>query len=398
MGTDISHLKGLYRNPNPGNFPDVLDVRLRKECDAKYGENPHQRGAIYCADEIGGVNARRIAELTNVLYVRSDGKGKGGLSLTNIMDVTRAMDVLKYFAGAPACVIMKHTIVSGFARGVEGKSCADLFTTARDCDARSNYGGTAVFTRALDRAGAEALFSGPFVDVLAAPDYETGVVGFIEGKSKNMRIAQFSALHALPKFRGDDSLGLLSIKEMPTGRFAVQDIYLTSIRTGKDFIVDPKISDERGVHTVQRAPNNQELEDLVTAWHLNIAGARSNGIVFVRDGVLVSCGSGQVERVGAVEQAVVKGMQKAMDRERISYEPLFGMVGCDALVDNPFKGAACASDGFFPFPDSLYPMKRVGVTAVAHPYGSMRDAEIIDATNACEMAGVCTSERGFTHF
>jgi len=354
-GTDISHLTELYRNPVQCNFPEVLDVRLRREWPLKYGENPHQSGGLYVLDSINRVNAGRIAELTDLVSVRSDGKGKGGLSATNTMDVTRAMDALKYFAHVPACVIMKHTIVSGFAKDDgSGKSNANLFLTARDCDVRSNYGGTAVFTRPVDMATAEALFSGLFVDVLAAPGYEEGVVGFIQRKSSNMRLAQFSHLDVLPKFRGDDPQGLLSIKEMPTGRFVVQDIYLTAVRSVEDLIVNPQLTDANGVHRVNCKPATRGMvDDCLSAWYINIAGARSNGVVAVRDGVLVSCGSGQVERVGAVSQMIVKGMQKAMDREGIKYDELHGMQGCENLRDNPFRKASVSSDGFIPFKESI---------------------------------------------
>jgi phosphoribosylaminoimidazolecarboxamide formyltransferase/IMP cyclohydrolase len=403
-GTDISKAKLKYRERNEGDFPEFLNVKMAKEGDLKYGENPAQHGAIYHLEIISDKYARDIPFLTNLRYVRSDDHGKGGLSLTNTMDITRAMDNLKYFS-MPAIAIMKHNIVSGFAKQTKQEQTLDgIFRLARDADLRSNFGGTVTFNRQLDKAAAEALFElkgqNPFfVDVLAAPGYEEGVLGYIEGQSKNIRIAEFSGIDKLPKFQGDDPKGLLSFKEMPTGRIGVQDVYLTSIKSAQDLILDPMVVDKEGIrHTIERDPTQRELDDLLTAWYLNVAGARSNGIVFVKDGVSVAIGSGQVERVGAVEQAIIKGMQKAMDRNSIKYDPLFGISNYLELKENPFINAVCSSDAFFPFPDSIETLARVGVTAVVQPYGSNKDAEVIDAANKHNIAMPATLERCFGHF
>src|SRR5574341_773247 len=259
-GTDISKFKRIYRERNEGEFPKILPLIAEKEWDLKYGENPNQQGAIYFLS-----NARTIVDLTNLQYVRSDGKGKGGLSLTNTMDITRGMDNLKWFSD-PACVIMKHNVLAAynFKKRTSGESQARLFRVSRDADRRSCFGGTAVFNRPLELETVDALFElyrpkegqRYRMDVVAAPGYEEGVVGKIEKYANDIRISEFSSLNRLPKLIGKD-------------------------------------------------PTEAELDDLVTAWWLNITGARSNGIVFVKDGVSVSVGSGQVERVGAVEQAIV---------------------------------------------------------------------------------------------
>lgn len=396
VGTDISNFSRSYRERNEGDFPETLELKLSKEFDLKYGENPNQHGAIYVVK-----SARKIAELTNILSIRADGKGKGGLSMTNMMDITRAMDVLKYFFD-PSMVIMKHCIVSGFAaRDNFERTPVELFRLARDADLRSNFGGTLVSNVPLNMETAEAMYEkeGFFVDVVAMPGYENGVVGFLQGKSSNIRIAEFSALDKLPKFVGDETYGLLSVKELPSGRLAVQDVYLTSIRGHLDVIDNPMVVDKNeNKHVIKRRPTDQEMSDMFIAWYLNVAGARSNGIVLVRDGVSVAMGSGQVERVGAVEQALVKGIQKAMDREGLQYNPLMGIAGYEQLKDNPFNGAVCSSDAFFPFRDSIDRLASLGVSAVIQPFGSLRDAEVIDAANEYKMAMVATGERCFGHF
>lgn len=400
-GTDVTDMKRTYRKRNEGDFPDNLKIILKKDSDKKYGENPNQHCAVYIVDWF---NTKKIKQLTDLQYVRSDGKGKGGLSLTNEMDIARATDNLKFFQQWPTAVIMKHNIVSGFAMEFTGEGMAEVFRKARDVDRRSNFGGTAVFNRPLDKVTAKAMYelkgkSPFFVDVVAASGYEDGVVGYLEEQSRNLRIAEYKTLEKLPKFKDDDTYGLLSIKEMPGGRFGVQDVYLTSIKSADDLIKDPMVIDkEDNKHIIKRDPNRAETTDLLTAWYLNIAGARSNGVVFVRSGELVSMGAGQVERVGAVEQAITKGMQKAMDREEIKYDPLMGIQGYEQLKDNPFESAVCSSDAFFPFRDSIDLLARVGVTAVLQPYGSIRDASVIDAANEHDIAMPATLERCFGHF
>jgi phosphoribosylaminoimidazolecarboxamide formyltransferase/IMP cyclohydrolase len=407
-GTDISKFKRAYSKRNEGSFPTELVLRLQKEWDLKYGENPNQQGALYFVSEAAGRNTSTVAELTDLVSVRSDGKGKGGLSLTNAMDVCRAMDNLKWFKD-PAVVILKHCVVSGFATAPDGSPLDGLVRTARDCDQRSNFGGSYVTNRPIDAAAVDALFElyvsqKYIVDVIAAPDYEPGVLAKIEKISKNVRLAQFSRIDSLPRFIGDDTHGLVSIKEMPTGRVGIQDVYLTSVKSVDDLITDPKadIKDKDGnvieSPFIQRDPTPQEAKDMLTAWYLNISGARSNGIVLVRNGVLVSMGSGQVERVGAVEQALIKGIHKAFDREGIPYNPLEGITGYKRLRDQPFAGAVCASDAFFPFKDSIETLGNLEVSAIIQPCGSERDGHVIKAANKYQMAMAATGERCFGHW
>ncbi|MBI2546104.1 hypothetical protein HYV81_02905 [Candidatus Woesearchaeota archaeon] len=402
-GTDISQFKQAYRTRNEGDFPDRLIIVLQKEWDLKYGENPHQHGAVYYPVEIAGKNADTIAKLTDLRSVNSAGYGKGGLSMTNTMDISVAMNTLKYFWNRPAAIIMKHTVVAGFALQTKSQSLAGLYRTARDADFRSNFGGTAAFTRPVDRETAEALFEmrhkNFFIDVLAAPGYEEGVVAYVEKERKAMRIGEFRTLEPLPKFAGDETYGLKSIKEMPgSGRFGIQDLLLTRIKSEADLIFDPLVTDKTGIHVINRDPNPEEIDDLVTSWYLNLAAARSNGVLVVRRGVSSGIGSGDVERVGSVERMIVKGMQKAMDREGIAYDPLKGITGWENLKENPFNRAVCSSDAFFPFEDSVKTLARVGVTAIVQPYGSERDGQSIDAANEHGIAMPATLERIFGHF
>lgn len=408
--TDITNAKKSYSSRNEGPFPQEMTINLKKADggDKKYGENPQQQCAVYDLNEINGKDVRSLSQFMNLRYVRTDDKGKGGLSLNNEMDITRAIDVLKFFRNNPAVVIMKHVIASGFARQTSKyESMPELFRRARDADRQSNFGGTAVFTRLLDMETAKAMYelrgqSPFFVDVVAAPGYDEGVVSYLESQSKNLRISEFGGLDKIPRFIGDETYGLVSIKELPGGKLGVQDVYLTSIKGPEDLILRPGVKDKEGnMHAINTVPTENEINDLLTAWYLNIAGARSNGVVFVKNGASVAIGSGQVERFGAVAQAITKGFQKRMDIECIEYNPLEGINGYEQLTENPFNGAVCASDAFFPFPDCIEKLiapKPVGVKAVIQPYGSINDAAVIDAANRYNVAMPATLERCFGHW
>ncbi|MCK5449237.1 IMP cyclohydrolase [Candidatus Pacearchaeota archaeon] len=385
-GTDVTDMKRIYRTDVDGDFQDQLNLQLTKENELRYGENPNQSAAMY---RLGGTN---LAELTDIRLPKS---GKGGLSATNFMDVTRALEFLKFFE-SPAVAVMKHLVPSGFSRQYQGNSLDNIYERARDTDARSAFGSIVVLNRPVDKVTAEAIMSS-YVEGVAAPEFEEGSMGILERK-KDIRAILYSNLDRLPRFKGDDIKGLYDIKGLPTGRVLVQEPYLSSIKGPEDLILDPLVKKEGKDFVVARDPTPQELEDLLTAWYVNL-GVRSNGIVFVKDGTTLAVGTGQQERVGAIEQAIIKSYQKAMDREGIEYDPMAGIFNLDDQVAvSPLKGAVFSSDAFFPFRDSIDTVAKHGVTAVIQPGGSVKDGEIIQAVNEHDMAMAFTLERGFGHF
>ncbi len=392
-GTDVTDATRQYRKRNEGAFPDKLVLRLQKETDLRYGENPNQPAAVYhFADGVG----QSIATLTNIHVVK---EGKEGLSATNIMDATRALDILKFFK-APSVAVMKHCIPSGFVTQHGGNSLDTIYRLARDVDARSAFGSVVVFNRPIDTATAQAIMES-YVEVVVAPGFEEGTMGIFHTK-KDIRVVTYSNLDKLPRFEGDDTQGLYDLKMLPTGRVVVQTPYLTSIRSVDDLVLDPLVrkkekedSDEK-TYVVERDPTPTELRDMFTAWYVNF-GVRSNGIVLVKNGVTLAVGSGQQERVGAVEQAIVKAYQKEMDRNKISYDPLAG-VNWDKCDEALLSGAVCSSDAFFPKRDNIDILARVGIRAVIQPGGSKNDYEIIQAVNEHKMAMAYTRERCFGHF
>jgi phosphoribosylaminoimidazolecarboxamide formyltransferase/IMP cyclohydrolase len=370
-----------------------MSIRLEKELDLRYGENPHQPAALY------RFQGTSVAELTDIRLAKS---GKGGVSATNLMDVCRALGILKYFR-MPAVAVMKHASPSGFARQHGDNHLADIYVRARDADARSAFGSVVVANRPVDRITAEAIFSS-FVEAVAAPELEEGAMAAFESK-KDLRVILFSHLDRIPAFQGDDVSGLYDLKVLPGGRIIVQAPYLSSIRGPADLICDPLVKKDGCAFLVKRDPTPEEMEDLLTAWYVNI-GTSSNSIVFVKDGVTVAIGSGQRERVGAVEQAISGAYQKALDRKRAagedghcSWAP--GDMGWEEmrqrLGQRPLEGAVMSSDGFFPFRDSIDAAAAEGVTAVIQPGGSLRDWEVIEAANDHDMAMAFTLERCFGH-
>lgn len=390
-GTDVTDMKRTYRTPVEGEFPDKLTISLESESGLRYGENPNQPAAVY------RFKGTSLAELTNIRLAKT---GKGGLSATNFMDVARALEILKFFE-TPSAAVMKHLIPSGFATQHEGNSLDDIYRKARNADARSAFGSIVVLNRPLDKATAEAVMES-YVEGVAVPEYEEGTMEILERK-KDIRAIQFSNLEKLPRFIGDDVEGLYDLKVLPTGRVIAQKPYLSSIKGPEDLVLDPlvrKKDKETGTektYVVERDPTPEELKDMLTAWYVNL-GVRSNGIVLVKDGITVAVGAGQQERVGAVEQAIIKTYQKAMDREGIPYSPLEGASAREKLSANPLEGAVISSDAFFPFRDSIDISAEVGITAVIQPGGSMRDYEVIEAVNEHNMAMAFTLERCFAHF
>jgi phosphoribosylaminoimidazolecarboxamide formyltransferase/IMP cyclohydrolase len=386
-------MKRAYRTPVEGTFPETLSIELSKEMDLRYGENPNQPGALY---RFSGTS---LAELTDIRLAKS---GKGGLSATNLMDVTRALGVLKFF-DRPAVAVMKHASPSGFAVQQGNNSLAETYRLARDVDARSAFGSIVVANRPIDKPTAEAIMT-TFVEGVAAPEYEPGTLDII-GAKKDIRAILYSNLDKLPRFKGDNIAGLYDLKVLPGGRVILQAPYLSSITGPQDLICDPLVKRDDRTFVVQRDPTRQEMEDLLTAWYVNI-GVSSNSVVFVKNGVTVAIGSGGRERVGAVEEAISRAYQKALDRVRMTtrgddFSWTSGDMSWremrDSLGHSPLNDAVMSSDGFFPFRDSIDTAAQEGVVAVIQPGGSRRDDEVIQAVNDHGMAMAFTLERCFTH-
>ncbi|MCX8044461.1 MAG: IMP cyclohydrolase [Desulfobacterota bacterium] len=383
MATDVSSFKDVYKTAVQGDFPTHLTVTMGTQTvtytavsiPLRYGTNPHQPFAAYVP-----INSTRLC-IGNLEMLKG---GKDGLSLTNLQDMSQAINILKYF-NKPACTIMKHVNPCGFKVQTHSETLEQIYRIARACDERSAFGGIVGFNVTVDAPTAEAIME-TFIEGVVAPAYEEEAIAILrrnEGTKKlnnAIRVACVTNMQRIPKFVGDNIDGLYTVRSLVDGTLTFEIPYLTRIRSVSDFICDPMIpnkdpSKNNGQDfVVARRPTEQELEDCLTAWYVNI-NVRSNGIVFVKDGAAIAVGTGEQERIGAVEQAIDKAIKKG----------------------HSLRGAVMSSDAFFPQRDCIDAVAAHGVTAVVWPAGSLNDAAVIQAANDHGIALIATLERCFLH-
>ena len=353
-------MRKRYRTPLEERFPSELRVILggegvvyEKALSLRYGENPHQPAVLYRPKK-GGLTIGGLRELK---------RGKGGLSQTNVEDVNNALSILKYFDG-PACAVMKHLNPSGVAasRG-PGDSLRDIYTRARDCDSLAAFGSVVGFNEPLDEETAEELLT-TFIEVVVAPSFEPEAMAVFSQK-RDLRVLQVENLEGLSRFVGDDDRPY-TIKTLVDGSIIVSTPLLTKVRGPEDLRI-----------VTRRTPTPREAADLIFSWYVCM-NVRSNGVVVSKDRATLGIGTGQQDRVTAVRLALEKAVARGHGDE--------------------LKGAVLASDGFFPFPDSVELMSEHGVSACVQPGGSIRDRKVIGACDNYSIAMVFTDERCFRHF
>jgi phosphoribosylaminoimidazolecarboxamide formyltransferase/IMP cyclohydrolase len=311
----------------------------------RYGENPHQKAAFY----LDGTNRPGVATAKQL-------QGKE-LSYNNINDTDAAFELVAEFGTeTPACAIIKHANPCGVATGT---SLLDAYKRAFDCDRTSAFGGIIALNRTLDAETAEAITE-VFSEVIIAPAVDEAAKEVV-AKKKNVRLLVTGAL--------PDPKAEITTYRQVAGGFLVQ---------GKDN-GDITLDDLKVV--TERAPSEEELKDLLFAWKV-AKHVKSNAIVYAKAGQTVGVGAGQMSRVDSAMIAAKKAERMAK------------AVG---LAESPAKGAAVASDAFFPFADGLLEAVEAGATCVIQPGGSMRDQEVIDAANERGLAMVFTGMRHFRH-
>jgi len=312
-----------------------LHVRAyEKVIELSYGENPHQRASYYA----------RVGARTHLLSMVRQHHGKD-LSFNNLLDLDSARRLSGEF-DEPSAVIVKHNNPCGCALGETG---IEAYQRALECDPLSAYGGVVVLNTRVDREFAQAL-SEQFIEVLFATGYAEDALEVLT-RRQNIRILE----------KGDPRATNveLDIRQV-TGALLVQD---------RDVLTEQR--EDMQVVT-QRAPNEAEWDDLLFAWRV-CKHVRSNAIVIARDRMTLGIGAGQMSRVDSVRLAVQKARVDSLER------------------------AVLASDAFFPFADGPALAIAAGVRAVIQPGGSVRDAEVIAAADASEVAMVTTGTRHFRH-
>ncbi len=324
------------------DFPEHLAIAYEKVIDLSYGENPHQRAALYSE---AGLRTHILAR-TSKLHGRA-------LSFNNVLDLDSARNLANEFE-QPACVIVKHNNPCGVAIGADAR---EAYLKALACDPVSAYGGVIAINRPIGRELAEELHKN-FVEVLSAPGYEDGALEVLQQKEAIRLLCEEERREADPRER--------DVKRV-TGGLLIQD------RDG-----DPEPREIMEAVTGNQ-PSEEQWQDMLFAWTV-CRRVRSNAIVIARGGATLGIGAGQMSRVDSVRLAV----EKCRDARGAEAESLL-------------EGAALASDAFFPFADGPELAIEAGATAVIQPGGSKRDAEVIEACEAAGVAMVFTKHRHFRH-
>jgi len=323
-------------------FPPVLDLHFERKAPLRYGENPHQEAAFYIEPNL----AHACVASAEILH------GKA-LSYNNILDLDSALNCIREFE-EPAAALIKHNNPCGAAVGA---TLGEAFAHAYEGDPLSAYGGVIAFNREVDEATAMQLTEpNRFVECVIAPGYSDAALQLITTRpswKKSVRLLRTGPLGA-----ADIQARSLDFRRVDGG-LLVQNRDLS----GDDFV---------GLKLVtNRSPTDKELTDLRFAWRV-CKHVKSNAIVLAKNGMIVGVGAGQMSRVDSVHMAV----RKAGERSR---------------------GSVMASDAFFPFRDNIDEAAKAGVTAIAQPGGSIRDAESIQACDEHGLAMVLTGVRHFRH-
>jgi len=323
-------------------FPQRLTLSGTLRQTLRYGENPHQRAALYAQGARPGVaNARQL-------------QGKE-LSYNNLNDTDAAFECVAEFE-QPAIVIVKHANPCGVA--VAG-DLVSAWSLALRCDPVSAFGGIVACNRVLDETVAEHIAT-IFTEVIVAPD-ATQAAQDILARKKNVRLLLTGGLPdpADPGMLARSIAGGFLVQARDTGRITAADLTVVT----------------------QRAPTEQELADLLFAFAV-CKHVKSNAIVYAKGGATVGIGAGQMSRV---DSARIAGWKS---------EAASQAAGLPAPLA---QGSVVASDAFFPFADGLEAAVDAGATAVIQPGGSMRDAEVIAAADRAGIAMVMTGMRHFRH-
>ena len=340
---------------NQAVFPRFLTLPFERAYGLRYGENPHQAGAFYI---------ERNAPAGSLARAESLGAGGKELSFNNLVDVDAALDAVRELDG-PAAVVVKHTNPCGVAVGA---SLAEAYLAARDADPVSAFGGIVALNREVDEKAAK-LLAETFLECVVAPTFSSAALEILRAK-KNLRLLAtgewLEADHAALQWK---RVG---------GGIVAQD---------RDATASVEVT--RAKVASKRAPTAAEIATLEFAWRV-CKHVKSNAIVLARGAGGASGAPPQGGRHLGEQQCTV-GIGAGQMSRVISVQ-----IACEKAGDKA-RGSVLASDAFFPFPDGVEAAVRAGVTAIAQPGGSVKDAEVIAAADAHDVAMVLTGVRHFRH-
>ena len=301
----------------------------------RYGENPHQQAKFYGSAEAGSYSLANAKQLN----------GKE-LSYNNIQDANAALCIVREF-DEPFCVGLKHMNPCGAAIGAD---VVDAWTKAYEADKVSIFGGIVAVNREVTKEAAE-LMKPIFLEIIMAPSFSDEALEVLSTK-KNLRLLQVDMTK-------DESV--VNQYVSVNGGLLVQDLDKTTAEVTADMCV------------TETKPTAEQVTDLNFGWRV-VKHVKSNAIVVVKDGHTVGVGAGQMNRVGSAEIALKQAQAAGFT-----------------------EGLVLASDGFFPFDDTVTLAAQYGVTAIVQPGGSVRDEDSVKKANECGIAMVCTGMRHFKH-
>ncbi|HEU5424341.1 MAG TPA: bifunctional phosphoribosylaminoimidazolecarboxamide formyltransferase/IMP cyclohydrolase [Nitrolancea sp.] len=314
-------------------FPERITVAGEKLADLRYGENPHQPGALYrrlAPGPVAGVGVWRLLAGPE-------------MSFNNYLDANAALTAALGFP-EPTCAIIKHANPCGIASDPD---LGAAYEAALASDPVSAYGGIVALNRPLDIVAAERIAASHF-DIVIAPDFVEGALARLRRK-KRLRLLAAPA----PQVASEPEIRPLE------GGFLLQEPDRLPVDPSAWQLVS------------RRAPRDAEMDALVFAWRA-VRYVKSNAIVLAQGEATVGIGGGQPNRVDAVRIAVARAGERA-------------------------AGSVMASDAYFPFPDNIEVAAAAGVRAVVAPGGSRRDPEVIAAADAANLTLLFTSARHFRH-
>ncbi|ALD15003.1 phosphoribosylaminoimidazolecarboxamide formyltransferase [Buchnera aphidicola (Aphis glycines)] len=327
---DTKHKKNL--------FPNQFQLQFVKKQNLRYGENYHQKSALYI--EENNLNPGTISSAYQI-------HGKK-LSYNNISDADIALECVKQFS-QPACVIVKHGNPCGAS---EKRSLLKAYISAYKSDPISAFGGVIAFNYIIDTETAEEIIQRQFVEVIIAPEINHLSLNILK-KKKNIRIL------ITGQFQKNNEQ--IDFKKITNGLLLQENDNSTIDIKKFNFVTT-------------RLPTKKELKDAIFCWNI-VKYVKSNAILYGFNKTTISIGSGQTSRVDATQLANIKAKNRGFDT----------------------IGATMASDAFFPFRDGIDKAASIGISCIIQPGGSIRDKEVIECANEYNIAMIFTQKRHFKH-
>ncbi|EAK5889770.1 bifunctional phosphoribosylaminoimidazolecarboxamide formyltransferase/IMP cyclohydrolase [Campylobacter lari] len=319
-----------------GGFGASKFIVGQKVFDTRYGENPHQKGALYEFDDFFTHNFTTL---------------KGEVSFNNLTDINAALNLASAFDKAPAVAIVKHANACGFAIK---ENLLQSYIHALKCDTLSAYGGVVAINGTLDKELAQKI-NEIYIEVIIAANVDDDALEIFKDKKRIKIFTQKAPFLT----RAYDKYDFKHID----GGFVYQD---------SDEVKEDEL--KNAVLKSERKANEQELKDLEIAMKI-AAFTKSNNVVYVKNGAMVAIGMGMTSRIDAAKAAINKAKEMGLD----------------------LQGCVLASEAFFPFRDSIDEASKIGVKAIIEPGGSIRDEDIIQAANEYGIALYFSGIRHFLH-